>query len=79
LYERRLIEKYIKDNGKCPVTGNDLNEEDLLSVKGRHRICNSSYSSYVIGSLFEALQSTFSSCLEFCYQTPALLLFSFIF
>ncbi len=34
LFEKRLIEKYIKDQGKCPVTGEDLSAEDLLTVQG---------------------------------------------
>ncbi|KAF9295326.1 Pre-mRNA-processing factor 19 [Mortierella antarctica] len=33
VYERRLIVKYIEDNGKDPVTGEDLSEEDLLDIK----------------------------------------------
>lgn len=34
LYEKSLISKYIKDTGKCPVTGAALTEEDLIDVKG---------------------------------------------
>ncbi|KAI0020887.1 Prp19-domain-containing protein [Xylariomycetidae sp. FL0641] len=33
LFEKRLIEKYIEENGKDPVTGDDLTVEDLLPVK----------------------------------------------
>lgn len=32
LYEKRLIEKYIREQGKCPVSGQDLSELDLLPV-----------------------------------------------
>lgn len=35
LFEKRLIEKVIKETGKCPVTGSDLNEEDLIPVRGK--------------------------------------------
>lgn len=35
LYEKSLISKYIKDTGKCPVSGASLNEEDLIEVKGK--------------------------------------------
>ncbi|EJD52948.1 nuclear matrix protein NMP200 [Auricularia subglabra TFB-10046 SS5] len=33
VYERRLITKYIADNGTDPVTGEKLEESDLVSVK----------------------------------------------
>ncbi|KAI8363235.1 WD40-repeat-containing domain protein [Mortierella sp. GBAus27b] len=33
VYERRLIVKYIEDNGKDPVTGEELSVEDLLDIK----------------------------------------------
>jgi pre-mRNA-processing factor 19 len=33
IYERRLILKYINDNGTDPLTGEKLEESDLLSVK----------------------------------------------
>ncbi|KAF9926593.1 Pre-mRNA-processing factor 19 [Linnemannia zychae] len=33
VYERRLIVKYIEENGKDPVTGEDLSVDDLLEIK----------------------------------------------
>merc|ERR1711934_472148 len=33
LFERRLIEKYIDNTGKCPVTNEVLGKDDLLAVK----------------------------------------------
>ncbi|KYR00693.1 WD40 repeat-containing protein [Tieghemostelium lacteum] len=33
IYEKRLIDKYIETNGKEPVTGEPLNQSDLVSVK----------------------------------------------
>jgi hypothetical protein len=33
VYERRLILKYITDNGTDPVTGEKLEESDLVAVK----------------------------------------------
>ena len=33
VYERRLILKYIQENGTDPVTGEKLEEGDLVSVK----------------------------------------------
>ena len=33
VYERRLIIKYIEDNNKDPVTGEELSVEDLLDIK----------------------------------------------
>ncbi|KAI1435087.1 WD40-repeat-containing domain protein [Xylaria sp. CBS 124048] len=33
VFEKRLIEKYIEENGKDPVSGEDLTVEDLLPIK----------------------------------------------
>ncbi|KAI8140448.1 WD40-repeat-containing domain protein [Fennellomyces sp. T-0311] len=38
LFEKRLIEKYIADHGKDPVTGEELTAEDLLEVKAHPEI-----------------------------------------
>jgi len=41
IYERKLIEKYIRDEGRCPITGTDLNESDLIPVQGEiSELCN---------------------------------------
>jgi pre-mRNA-processing factor 19 len=33
VFEKRLIEKYIEENGKDPVSGEELDVEDLLPIK----------------------------------------------
>ena len=33
VYEQRLILKYIQENGKDPITGEELIEDDLIEVK----------------------------------------------
>lgn len=34
VYERQLITKYLRDNaGKDPITGDQLNDEDLVAIK----------------------------------------------
>lgn len=33
VYERRLILKYIKENGTDPITGDKLEESDLISIE----------------------------------------------
>ncbi|KAJ1911932.1 hypothetical protein IWQ60_009906 [Tieghemiomyces parasiticus] len=33
VYEKRLIEKYIAEHGSCPVTGNELTEDDLVEIR----------------------------------------------
>lgn len=33
VFEKRLIEKYIEENGKDPVTGDELDLEDLLPIR----------------------------------------------
>jgi len=39
VYERRLIIKYINENGTDPVTGEKLEESDLIAIKA----CTSFY------------------------------------
>ncbi|CAG8502266.1 5744_t:CDS:10 [Paraglomus occultum] len=38
IYEKRLILKYIADNGRDPITGEDIAEEDLLDIKTSPKI-----------------------------------------
>lgn len=33
VFERSLIEKYLKEYGKCPITGELLTQDDLVPVK----------------------------------------------
>jgi pre-mRNA-processing factor 19 len=33
VYEARLIRKYIQENGRDPISGEELVEEDLIEVK----------------------------------------------
>ena len=33
VYERRLILKYITDNGTVPISGEKLEESDLITIK----------------------------------------------
>lgn len=33
LFEKRLVEKYVRETGKCPVTGETLTAEDLLPLR----------------------------------------------
>jgi hypothetical protein len=35
VYEKKLILKYIQDEGKCPVTGSPLTEQDLIALQGK--------------------------------------------
>jgi pre-mRNA-processing factor 19 len=48
VYERRLILKYITDNGTDPITGEKLEESDLVSVKA------STFSKILIASSTES-------------------------
>jgi len=38
VYERRLILKYIIDNGADPITGEKLDESDLVTVKASESV-----------------------------------------
>ena len=34
VFEKAVIEKYLAQNDKCPVTGDPLSVEELISIKG---------------------------------------------
>lgn len=36
VFERRLIEKYIADNGVDPINGKEITVEQLIEIKGKH-------------------------------------------
>ena len=33
VYERRLIEKYVTEEGKCPITNEPLTPDDIIVIK----------------------------------------------
>lgn len=37
VFERRLIEKFIAENGVDPMNGQPLSEEQLIDIKGKQR------------------------------------------
>lgn len=39
VYERRLILKYINENGTDPITGEKLEETDLIAIKASQYLC----------------------------------------
>ena len=34
VFEKRLIEKHISENGTDPITGDSLTEDELIDIKG---------------------------------------------
>ena len=44
VFERRLIVKFIQQNGSDPINGEPLTEDDLLEIKGSfrwsHKVCS---------------------------------------
>mmetsp|Transcript_9576 Transcript_9576/g.21210 ORF Transcript_9576/g.21210 Transcript_9576/m.21210 type:complete len:536 (-) Transcript_9576:94-1701(-) len=57
LYEKRLIEKYVKENGKCAVTGEELSAEDLLPLKVSQAVRPRPISGTSIPGLLSAFQN----------------------
>uniref|UniRef100_A0A8C4SE74 Pre-mRNA-processing factor 19 n=1 Tax=Erpetoichthys calabaricus TaxID=27687 RepID=A0A8C4SE74_ERPCA len=56
VFERRLIEKYIAENGTDPVNGQPLSEEQLIDIKVSHPIRPKPPSSTSIPAILKALQ-----------------------
>lgn len=38
IFEKRLVIKYIKENGKDPVSGDDMEEADLVNVNCKSKV-----------------------------------------
>ncbi|NXC23077.1 PRP19 factor, partial [Corythaeola cristata] len=56
VYERRLIEKYIAENGTDPVNNQPLSEEQLIDIKVAHPIRPKPPSATSIPAILKALQ-----------------------
>lgn len=56
VYERRLIEKYIAENGTDPINNQPLSEEQLIDIKVAHPIRPKPPSATSIPAILKALQ-----------------------
>ncbi|NXM65557.1 PRP19 factor, partial [Serilophus lunatus] len=61
VYERRLIEKYIAENGTDPVNNQPLSEEQLIDIKVAHPIRPKPPSATSIPAILKALQDEWVS------------------
>nr|CCC89557.1 putative WD-repeat protein [Trypanosoma congolense IL3000] len=57
LYERSLIEKYIAEHGRCPVTGETLHVDDLIAVRQSPVISTSAVSGDTVPNLLSKLHA----------------------
>ncbi|KAJ8371689.1 hypothetical protein AAFF_G00302980, partial [Aldrovandia affinis] len=62
VFERRLIEKYIAENGADPITGQPLSEEQLIDIKVSHPIRPKAPSATSIPAILKALQDEWPLC-----------------
>uniref|UniRef100_A0A672TDP1 Pre-mRNA-processing factor 19 n=1 Tax=Sinocyclocheilus grahami TaxID=75366 RepID=A0A672TDP1_SINGR len=56
VFERRLIEKYIAENGADPISGQPLSEEQLIDIKVSHPIRPKAPSATSIPAILKSLQ-----------------------
>ncbi|XP_060679440.1 pre-mRNA-processing factor 19 [Hemiscyllium ocellatum] len=56
VFERRLIEKYIVENGTDPINGQPLSEDQLIDIKASHPIRPKPPSATSIPAILKALQ-----------------------
>ncbi|KAK7198630.1 WD-repeat protein [Novymonas esmeraldas] len=69
LFERSLVERYVDEHGRCPVTGAPLRREDLVSVKGA---ASASATAAASGSLGAASIPTLLERLQAEWEATAL-------
>jgi len=61
VFEKRLIEAYVAEHGKCPVTGEALTKEDILPVKGGQPVKPRSASASSIPGMLSIFQNEWDS------------------
>jgi len=68
LFEKRLIVKHIQTTGKCPVTGEDLSEQDLIDVQENIVVRPRTSNATSIPGLLSLFQSEWDSIVSEVYQ-----------
>ncbi|EME31608.1 nucleotide binding / ubiquitin-protein ligase [Galdieria sulphuraria] len=68
LFEKRLILKHIQTTGKCPVSGEDLTEDDLIAVQENVVVRPRTSSATSIPGLLSLFQSEWDSVVSELYQ-----------
>ncbi|XP_070571995.1 pre-mRNA-processing factor 19-like [Ptychodera flava] len=63
VYEKRLIEKYIADNGTDPINGEELSEDQLIEVKVSSVVKPRPPTATSIPAILKALQDEWDACM----------------
>lgn len=72
IYERRLIEKQIKESGRCPVTKEELTEDDLSEMKVNKVVKPRPASATSIPGMLTLLQSEWDALMSETYELKTL-------
>ncbi|EDV22055.1 uncharacterized protein TRIADDRAFT_64168 [Trichoplax adhaerens] len=67
IFEKRLIVKYIKENGKDPVSGDDIEEADLVNINSTPVSKPRPPSATSIPALLKSLQDEWDACMLHSY------------
>ncbi|CAK9001300.1 Pre-mRNA-processing factor 19 (Neuronal differentiation-related gene protein) (PRP19/PSO4 homolog) (RING-type E3 ubiquitin transferase PRP19) [Durusdinium trenchii] len=68
IYEKRLIEKHISESGKCPVTKEELQQEDLCDMKVNKVVKPRPASATSIPGMLTLLQSEWDALMSETYD-----------
>ncbi|XP_002734121.1 pre-mRNA-processing factor 19 [Saccoglossus kowalevskii] len=63
IFEKRLIEKYISDNGTDPINGEDLSEDQLIDIKVSPVVKPRPPTATSIPAILKALQDEWDACM----------------
>ncbi|KAL9981858.1 hypothetical protein ACROYT_G010620 [Oculina patagonica] len=63
VFERRLIEKYITENGTDPISGEQISEEQLIDIKVNPLVKPRPPSATSIPAILKALQDEWDACM----------------
>jgi len=68
VYDKRLIEKHIQSAGKCPVTKEELTEDDLVAMKANKAVRPRPASAASIPGMLSLLQSEWDSLMTETFE-----------
>eukprot|EP00286_Rhodomonas_abbreviata_P011803 CAMPEP_0181323354 /NCGR_PEP_ID=MMETSP1101-20121128/19738_1 /TAXON_ID=46948 /ORGANISM="Rhodomonas abbreviata, Strain Caron Lab Isolate" /LENGTH=154 /DNA_ID=CAMNT_0023431371 /DNA_START=67 /DNA_END=528 /DNA_ORIENTATION=- len=73
LFEKRLVTKYVEENGTCPVSGQELTLEDLVAVKANNCVKPRPVTATSVPGLLQTFQGEWDTTIKETFELRRLL------
>mmetsp|Transcript_35045 Transcript_35045/g.82542 ORF Transcript_35045/g.82542 Transcript_35045/m.82542 type:complete len:508 (+) Transcript_35045:106-1629(+) len=73
LFEKRLVSKYVEENGTCPVSGEELSLDDLVDVKANNAVKPRPTTATGVPGLLQTFQGEWDAAVKECFELRKLL------